>query len=66
MQSARFDISSGKMTAEKPVEIKTEKARIVAQSMRMRDKGKSIEFNHRVRMTIQPSAVKPVPEEKAN
>ncbi len=64
MQSARFDIASGKMTAETPVEISTDKARIVAQSMRMRDKGKTIEFNHRVKMTIQPSAIKPGPEGK--
>ncbi len=66
MQGARIDISSGRMTTDKPVEISTAKAHIVAQSMRMRDKGKTIEFDHKVRMTIQPSAIRPVPEEKGH
>ena len=65
IKSARFDIASGSMVAKKPVEITSDKAHIVAQSMRMRDKGKTVEFNHRVKMTVQPSAIKPVPEEKA-
>lgn len=65
MNSARFDIATGTMIAEKPVEISSDKAHIVAQSMRMRDKGKTVEFNHRVKMTVQPSAIKPGPEEKA-
>ena len=65
MQGAQFDLATGKMVAEKPVDIRSDKARIVAESMRMSDKGKTIEFNHRVKMTVQPSAIKPVPEEKA-
>lgn len=66
MQGALFDIASGRMIADKPVEISTDKARIVAQSMRMRDKGSTIEFDHKVKMTIQPSAIKPGPEGKGD
>lgn len=65
-QGGRFDIGKGTLVTAKPIDINSPRGSIVARSMRMSDKGSVIEFQHNVRMTLQPSAVKRVPDNKAN
>jgi len=66
LERAHFDVRAGQLISEAPVKISTEQGDLVARSMRMGDNGKTIEFNDRVRMTVQPSTVKPKKEDAAN
>lgn len=59
LNSAHIDIETGILTSEQEVIIDTGKAKLVAQSMSMEDRGAIITFDKGVRMTIKPGAVKP-------
>lgn len=59
LQSAEFDIAGGNLVSSDPVSIRTAQSTLVAQSMRMQDKGRTIIFETDIRMTITPSAVRP-------
>lgn len=57
-ESANVDLASGGLTSNAPVSISSGDASVVAQSMEMKDKGRVIIFQDKVRMTINPSALK--------
>lgn len=57
-QSAHLDIKGGKMETDKPVAIKADGASIVAQSLKITDKGRIITFQGSVRVNTQPSAIR--------
>ena len=59
MSSASIDLANGGLTSDEPVSIDSGNASVVAQSMQMTDKGRVIIFQDKVRMTINPSAIKP-------
>ncbi|MEP3437963.1 MAG: LPS export ABC transporter periplasmic protein LptC [Hoeflea sp.] len=59
LQSADIDLAAGNLTTSDPVSIRSGEASVVAQSMKMQDKGRVIIFKDKVRMTINPSALKP-------
>lgn len=59
LQSADIDLASGGLVTKAPVSIRSPDASVVAQSMEMQDKGRVIIFQDKVRMTINPSALKP-------
>lgn len=59
LQSADIDLAGGGLTTSDPVSIRSTDASVVAQSMKMQDKGRVIIFQDQVRMTINPSALKP-------
>lgn len=58
LQSANIDMANGGLVTNEPVSISSGDASVVAQSMRMTDKGRVIIFEDKVRMTINPSALK--------
>ena len=58
LNSAHIDIETGLLTSDQEVIIDTGKARLVAQSMSMEDRGAIITFDKGVQMTINPGAVK--------
>ncbi|TPW28351.1 LPS export ABC transporter periplasmic protein LptC [Pararhizobium mangrovi] len=62
LKSARFDVGAGQLTSDDDVQITTVNGDIVARSLRMRDNGKTMEFNDHVKMTVNPSAVEAGPE----
>lgn len=66
LEQARFDMRAGQLISKAPVKITTDQGDLVARSMRMGDNGKTIEFNNRVRMTVQPSTIRPKTEDTAN
>jgi lipopolysaccharide export system protein LptC len=57
-QTAHLDIASGSMTTDKPVTILTKEASIIAQTMKITDKGKTITFAGQVRLDVAPSAIR--------
>ncbi|MFA1622212.1 LPS export ABC transporter periplasmic protein LptC [Rhizobium mongolense] len=57
-QSAKLDIKGGKMTTDDPIEIQKDGASIVAQSLKMTDKGRVITFEGNVRMNVDPSVIR--------
>ncbi len=59
LNSAHIDIETGILTSDQEVIIDTGKAKLVAQSMSMENRGAIITFDKGVQMTIQPGAVKP-------
>ncbi|OCW57281.1 LPS export ABC transporter periplasmic protein LptC [Hoeflea olei] len=58
LKSADIDIAAGEMRTSEPVAVRSGEASVVAQSMEMQDKGRVIVFKDKVRMTINPSALK--------
>jgi lipopolysaccharide export system protein LptC len=52
-------MATSEMITLDPVSIRSGDASVVAQSMRMQDKGRLIILENQVRMTINPSAIKP-------
>ena len=58
LQSADIDLEAGELTSSAPVSIRSGEASVVAQSMKMQDKGRVIIFEDKVRMTINPSALR--------
>ncbi|SOE17969.1 lipopolysaccharide export system protein LptC [Hoeflea halophila] len=59
LQNADVDMANGGLVSNAPVSISSGDASVVAQSMQMTDKGRVIIFQDQVRMTINPSALKP-------
>lgn len=57
-QSAKVDIKGGKLSTHDPVAIQKDGASIVANSLKMTDKGRAITFEGNVRMNVDPSAIR--------
>ncbi|MHB0951092.1 MAG: LPS export ABC transporter periplasmic protein LptC [Allorhizobium sp.] len=57
-QSAHLDIKGGSMQTDEPVSITAKEASIVAQSLKMTDKGRVINFAGGVRMHIEAAAIR--------
>lgn len=60
-KSARLDIKGGNMWSDDPVAIKKDNASILAQSLKITDKGRVITFEGQVRMNVGPSAIQKQP-----
>ena len=56
-QSAQLDVKAGRMETDKPVAITTKSASILAESMKMTDKGRTILFKGKVKVSIEAGAV---------
>ncbi len=56
LQDANIDVDAGTLKTQKRVDIETEQARIVAESLVMRDNGAEIVFERDVHMTVMPGA----------
>ncbi|MDM9619285.1 LPS export ABC transporter periplasmic protein LptC [Rhizobium sp. AC44/96] len=57
-QSAKVDIKGGKLVTDDPVTIEKEGASVVARSLKMTDKGRTITFEGNVRMNVDPSVIR--------
>ena len=57
-QSAHLDINGGTLTSDQPVSIHSRAASIVAQSLRMTDKGHVIVFEGKVVVDVDPAAIR--------
>ncbi|MGW9233057.1 LPS export ABC transporter periplasmic protein LptC [Pseudorhizobium sp. NPDC055634] len=57
-QSAQLDVVAGTLQTNDPVSIDTEEASIVAQSLNITDKGRTITFAGQVRVNIEASAIR--------
>jgi lipopolysaccharide export system protein LptC len=60
-KSARLDIKGGNMWSDDPVAIKKDNASILAQSLKITDKGRVITFEGQVRMNVDPSTIQKQP-----
>ena len=56
--SANLDIAGGTMKTNDPVAIQTKGASIVANSLEMKDKGRTMIFSGSVKLNIEPSALR--------
>lgn len=56
-QEARMDVRGGGMESAKPVSIATKSASILAENMKMTDKGRTILFKGKVKVSIEAGAV---------
>lgn len=63
MRSATFDLAEGTMTSDDQITISNGNTQVVAQSVRMRDNGRTITFERDVRMTIDPSTLRNTQED---
>jgi lipopolysaccharide export system protein LptC len=57
-QSARLDVVAGTLETDESVAIDTEQASVVAQSLKITDKGRTITFSGQVRVDIEAAAVR--------
>lgn len=57
-QSAQLDVVAGTLNTDDPVAIDTEQASIVAQSLQITDKGRTITFAGQVRVNIEAAAIR--------
>ena len=57
-QSAHLDIDAGRMESSDPVSIRTQQASIVAQTLKMTDKGRIITFKGKVRVNVDSAAIR--------
>ncbi|MCA1369178.1 MULTISPECIES: LPS export ABC transporter periplasmic protein LptC [Ensifer] len=57
-QSAYLDINAGEMETKKPIAISMKGGSIVAQKLRMTDKGRIVTFEGMVRVNIEPTAIR--------
>ena len=57
-QSARLDVVAGTLETDETVAIDTEQASVVAQSLKITDKGRTITFSGQVRVDIEAAAVR--------
>lgn len=57
-QSAQLDVVAGTLNTDDPVAIDTEQASIVAQSLKITDKGRTITFAGQVRVNIEAAAIR--------
>ena len=58
LRSANIDMKSGSLLSSEPVSVRSNNTQISANSVQVRDNGNDILFQNRVRMTIQPSALR--------
>lgn len=58
LKSAFLDMGKGTMTTDQPVDISREGSRITADTMSVRENGKILVFEKRVRLNIDPAAMK--------
>lgn len=65
LKSAEIDMNAGTVATREPVSVATAEMSVVADSMRILDKGRSILFQDNVRMTIDPSALNKAKPEAA-
>lgn len=56
--NAHVDLNSGKLVTDLPVDITMSGAHITAESMSIADNGKTIVFDRRVRLTVDPAKAK--------
>ena len=56
--SAHLDINGGSMSTQEPVSIRSREASIVAQSLRMTDKGRIVVFEGKVVVDVDPAAIR--------
>lgn len=57
-QSAYLDINAGEMESKQPIAISMNGGSIIAQKLRMTDKGRIVTFEGMVRVNIEPSAIR--------
>ena len=57
-RSAHLDINGGSMQTTEPVSIRSPEASIVAQSLRMTDKGRVVVFEGKVVVDVDPAAIR--------
>ncbi|AWI55709.1 membrane protein [Sinorhizobium fredii USDA 205] len=57
-QSAYLDIDAGEMETKRPIAISMNGGSIIAQSLRMTDKGRIVTFEGMVRVNVEPSAIR--------
>lgn len=54
LRSANVNISSGEMSTDNPVDIRTDNAQIRAETMKIQEGGKVVVFENKVQLTIEP------------
>lgn len=57
-QSAYLDINAGEMETKQPIAISMNGGSIIAQTLRMTDKGRIVTFEGMVRVNIEPSTIR--------
>lgn len=57
-RDAHLDINEGRMATQQPVTIQSKEASIVAQSLRMTDKGRTVVFEGDVVVNVDPAAIR--------
>ncbi|HXV28857.1 MAG TPA: LPS export ABC transporter periplasmic protein LptC [Sinorhizobium sp.] len=57
-QSAYLDVSAGEMETKRPIAISMNGGSIIAQTLRMTDKGHIVTFEGMVRVNVEPSAIR--------
>lgn len=57
-RDAHLDINGGRMSTQQPITIQSKEASIVAQSMRMADKGRTVVFEGDVVVNVDPAAIR--------
>src|SRR5690606_33698335 len=57
-QSAKLDVLAGTLETDEPIVINTEQASVVAQSLKITDKGRTITFSGQVRVDIEAAAIR--------
>ena len=57
-RSANLDVNGGTMSTTEPVSIRAPSASIVAQSLRMTDKGRVVTFEGKVVVDVDPAAIR--------
>ncbi|WP_209602021.1 LPS export ABC transporter periplasmic protein LptC [Sinorhizobium kostiense] len=57
-QSAYLDINAGEMETRQPIAISMNGGSIIAQKLRMTDKGRIVTFEGMVRVNVEPSAIR--------
>lgn len=57
-QSAHLDVKAGKLDTTDPVSITAKEASILAQTLKMTDKGRIITFEGKVRVNVDPAAIR--------
>ena len=55
-QSAELDPHAGKMSSEAPISVKAKDSTLVANSLKITDKGRVLAFEGNVRVTVNPAA----------
>jgi lipopolysaccharide export system protein LptC len=57
-QSAYLDINAGEMETKQPIAISMKGGSIIAQKLRMTDKGRIVTFEGMVRVNVEPTAIR--------